>query len=1133
MKMTRHIFILMTSVLLAAGMTGCSVNEDGIYGSFPYLEIEELQASLTKSTAEYAIPYSSNRKVSAKILNSNGVDWLKVAIAGEQIVLKFKSNDLETERCAKIQVSTTNNLISKIIEVTQDASGELTMNGDLILSDQSIKSNNYTKTTGNLIIGNIKIWETKSNTQSVTLKNPEYTLNAGPSDITDIDLDSLTKQIHEIQKGGLVIANTKVKNLPIELIKNNRVKRIYFDYNEMADLPAADVIKDIAPTSLSLRGNKLSDISELEGCSSLKYLDISDNDIHDLNSVLEMPLLEEVILDGLPITNAQLEIFKELFTQGIISADNINTEASPLVKFGEITKERLSDTEIKITVPVVGNATDIGKVGFYIGTKPLFSEMTFHESSYSDGRFSIIFTANNLDNMIYFIRAYAENTAGASYSDISHFGSLIYEGNYIINSVANLSDFYTSNYSHINGSMLVGKTGSKDAIKVTLDNATYTFTTSTDLKDLSDLSTLTYVRDGLYIINTGLTDLSKVSHIEGIQTLDLRGNALTTISELACKETLKDLNVSRNALEDFSFLDNFPKLERIHLGSTPIESESNVIAVLTGLEKYTNLKHIELSGLPIHQWQVDELKEKMPNTTIAFVGSKETPYIPNVLPLKAKRKDNMYTIRGEMVSLGKTEIIDYGFYYGKDLNSLEKVSLGSSINQGDIFTYDITVNDEDVWYYYPYAVNKYGESRCDAYSFTKAYEDLSINGTANCYIASGEGKYKFNATVKGNSSESVGEIHSVEVLWETKNLSESISQNGIISEICLNNGYIEFEVAENISLGNALIAVKDASGKILWSWHIWVTEYDPIQKYDTYKSGAVLMDRNLGAAYNTAGNENDYMQSLGTLYQWGRKDPFIAEKAEGPLSLSDINSATEKPTTLAVSKDWVNYISGDNTLWSDQFKSVNDPCPAGWMVADSKVFLGINNSDLSTNSYGILLNNTSWIPYLYYSLNTSGLSGSKKSYSRLFHSDAYNRITFKSSSISQSTSAFGGVEHVRCMKDEGFYVVTSESPTASATSIEVSGEIISKGTASITDCGFVWTTVEDKTINSGTYTYISAHKSGNTFSVEITGLQAETEYWIRAYVKTGTTTRYGAPVKISTAKKGSIDDGFTEDEYEW
>jgi hypothetical protein len=63
----------------------------------------------------------------------------------------------------------------------------------------------------------------------------------------------------------------------------------------------------------------------------------------------------------------------------------------------------------------------------------------------------------------------------------------------------------------------------------------------------------------------------------------------------------------------------------------------------------------------------------------------------------------------------------------------------------------------------------------------------------------------------------------------------------------------------------------DADGVILWSWHIWLVQ-DQIG-YNTYANNAgVLMDRNLGA---TSAIEYD-SGTIGLLYQWGRKDPFLS-----------------------------------------------------------------------------------------------------------------------------------------------------------------------------------------------------------------------------------------------------------------
>jgi hypothetical protein len=142
-------------------------------------------------------------------------------------------------------------------------------------------------------------------------------------------------------------------------------------------------------------------------------------------------------------------------------------------------------------------------------------------------------------------------------------------------------------------------------------------------------------------------------------------------------------------------------------------------------------------------------------------------------------------------------------------------------------------------------------------------------------------------------------------------------------------------------------------------------------------------------------------------------------------------------------------------------------------------------------------------------------------------------MTFKYTTVTYSTSAGTSIVSVRCMKDEGFYVKTSESPVAYGTSIEVSGEVFSKGLTTMTDCGFIWSETQDNVVNTGTLNKVSAGSSNGTFTTVISNLKPETTYWIRAYAKGSMTTRYGEVVKITTAKSGSIDDGFTEDEYEW
>ena len=234
-------------------------------------------------------------------------------------------------------------------------------------------------------------------------------------------------------------------------------------------------------------------------------------------------------------------------------------------------------------------------------------------------------------------------------------------------------------------------------------------------------------------------------------------------------------------------------------------------------------------------------------------------------------------------------------------------------------------------------------------------EDLSRTATANCYIVSRNGCYKFRP-VKGNSATSVGSVTSASILWETYGTSETPECLDLIKAVCYKNGYIVFQVGEELSnfkTGNAVIAAKDANGEILWSWHIWFT-YKPSS--DRYNEGSCyMMDRNLGATNSRTGA----VGSLGLLYQWGRKDPFLGSSSisssieakstitwpsavESTSSTGTISYATAHPTTYITLNDsnydwyYTGLFSSNNTRWSSSSsaKSIYDPCPHGWRVPD-------------------------------------------------------------------------------------------------------------------------------------------------------------------------------------------------------
>ena len=230
-------------------------------------------------------------------------------------------------------------------------------------------------------------------------------------------------------------------------------------------------------------------------------------------------------------------------------------------------------------------------------------------------------------------------------------------------------------------------------------------------------------------------------------------------------------------------------------------------------------------------------------------------------------------------------------------------------------------------------------------AFQYTSENLSTEGTANCYIVSASGDYRLKA-VKGNGVESVGEIASVEVLWESLGTEVAPQVGDLVKDPRVVNNFVEFTVSDPFTEGNALIAAKDESGKILWSWHIWLTDQPADQVYNN--GVGTLMDRNLGATSATPGEAG----TMGLLYQWGRKDPFMGlEKVAGENQQAStivwpsvVNSefttgtmeyATENPTTFILTNystyDW--YFTEDNTRWQTA-KTVYDPCPVGYRVPE-------------------------------------------------------------------------------------------------------------------------------------------------------------------------------------------------------
>ena len=206
---------------------------------------------------------------------------------------------------------------------------------------------------------------------------------------------------------------------------------------------------------------------------------------------------------------------------------------------------------------------------------------------------------------------------------------------------------------------------------------------------------------------------------------------------------------------------------------------------------------------------------------------------------------------------------------------------------------------------------------------------MMLPGTNICF-----NPYKHEAAADGWNTELISNgsimsdktISCVKVLWQTKDAGTSgelvmgyvVDDDNHENLVNLTDGgdidkalvHVKVPVTNG---GSALIAAYNAAGVIVWSWHLWISDYIPAPIKDeitddatrqkaieaaqqatqegtvdvyggiswTASNGAfykcVIMDRNLGATKaGIQDNSLDGIRTNGFLYQGGRKDPFYS-----------------------------------------------------------------------------------------------------------------------------------------------------------------------------------------------------------------------------------------------------------------
>lgn len=164
-------------------------------------------------------------------------------------------------------------------------------------------------------------------------------------------------------------------------------------------------------------------------------------------------------------------------------------------------------------------------------------------------------------------------------------------------------------------------------------------------------------------------------------------------------------------------------------------------------------------------------------------------------------------------------------------------------------------------------------------------------------------------------------IDHVGLVWQT--------EPGLIRNIYYLISSGEIRLAIDNKSGNALVAAYDGNNRILWSWHIWITDYS-VAKADYSMEGTsaevdngyvykfkdyIWMDRGPGAL----SNERTNVSNFGMTYQWGRKDPFVPANmftANTLTPMYDANGERVETTAKQFDQAYVNTVGDmfDNVM---------------------------------------------------------------------------------------------------------------------------------------------------------------------------------------------------------------------------